>query len=141
MAGLELPHALEQRLAGEAELEREVVLQAVRVGRDPRQERQQRLHLRGEVQHVVDVRVVERLDAETVAREEQLAAALVPDSVGEHAAQPVEELDAPSPVGGEDDLGVAVGGEALPAELGAQLEIVVGLAVVGDDVAGPSLIG
>jgi hypothetical protein len=44
--------------------------------------RQERLDLRGEVQRpVLEVRVVERLDAEAVAREEQLALRAIPDAM------------------------------------------------------------
>ena len=132
VAGQELAHALEQGLAGQAELEGQVVLEPLEVRADGRQERQQRLRLRGEVEDVADLGVVERLDPEAVARAEQLLLALVPERVGEHAAQAVERVRAPAVVGAHHDLGVAVGPEAAAADLRAQLGVVVDLAVVGE---------
>ena len=55
----ELADALEERLAGEAELEGEVVLEPLEVGLDRGQEGQQRLRLGGEVEDVADLGVVE----------------------------------------------------------------------------------
>ena len=53
--------------------------------------RAQRLQLRAEHERAVVPRVVERLDAEVVAREEELAAAAVPQREREHAGEPVEQ--------------------------------------------------
>jgi hypothetical protein len=136
VAGQQLADALEERLAGEAELEGEVILEALRVRFDRRQERHERLGLGREVQDAVDLGVHERLDPEAVAGGEQLAPALVPDRVRVHAPQFVQRAVAPAAVGGEDDLGVAVGLEVLAGELGADLGVVVGLPVVGDPAAG-----
>ena len=137
--GLQLAHPLEQGLAGEAELEGEVVLEAVGIGLDRRQHRHQRLRLRGEVEDVADDRVVKGLDPEAVPRADQLLAGLVPDRVGEHPAQPLQRVGAPAVVGPQHDLGVAAGAEGAAADLGAQLGVVVDLAVVGDPA--PGLVG
>ena len=61
----------------------------------------------------------------------------VPDRQAEHPVEPVERVGAPLRERLEHDLGVGVGreGAAQGLELGAQVEVVVDLAVVGDRVA------
>jgi len=54
------------------------------------------------------VAVVERLDAERIAREEKQLLALVPDGEREHPAQPAEAALTPVREGGEQHLGVAI---------------------------------
>ena len=102
-----------------------------------RGERQQRLLLAGEVHPVRGLQVVQRLDPERVAGAERPAGRAVPDQEGEHAAQLVQHRLAPVVVPGDDDLGVALGGE-LGAEsvdqLLPQLDVVVDLAVEGEQV-------
>src|SRR3954465_5710019 len=66
VAGQQLLHALEERLAGERELERQVVGEPGTAGLDLGQERQQRIYLRGEIEDVADDRVAQRLDPEAV---------------------------------------------------------------------------
>ena len=136
MAGEKLLNALEEGLAGERELEGQVIGEPVRVGLDLRQERQQRLHLGREVEDAVNDRVVERLDPEAVPRGEQRLSLLVPEREREHPAQPLEAGLAPLAVGAQDHLGVGARVEAVLAEEPAQLDVVVDLAVVGDPVAG-----
>src|SRR5919108_1851137 len=97
-------------------------------------ELQNRFQLGGERDSGSRLRVVHRLDAEPVAREEQLLPALVPDREAEHAAQP---LDASRPqllVEVDDRFGIARGAEdvALLLELVPELAIVVDLAVEHD---------
>jgi hypothetical protein len=53
----------------------------------------------------------QRLDAEWIARAEQLLLDRVPQREGEHAAQPRQRVGAPVVVCGQDGLAVAVGGE------------------------------
>ena len=79
-------------------------------------------------------RVVERLDAEAVAREHEPAAARIPQGHREHAAEPLEAVLAELLVQMDDDLDVAGGREAVSAslQLGAQLDEVVELAVADD---------
>ena len=127
--------ALEERLAGEAELEREVVAQRVEVGLDPGQERQQRLRLGRADERPVDDRVEERLDAEAVARAEEALLGLVPEREREHAAEPVERFRSPAVVRAEHDLHVRRRAELGEPELVAELDVVVDLAVVRDPVA------
>ena len=93
--------------------------------------REDRAGLRGEDQTVLVRPVVERLDAEPVAREQQALAPLVPDPEGEDAAQVIHAGVAPFLVGVEDHLRVGrrAEGVALGFELLAQLAEVVDLAV------------
>ena len=67
--------------------------------------------------------VEERLLADAVAGDRQLPAAGVPEREGEHAVEAADAVDAVLLVEVDDDLGVALGGEAMAAgdELGAQL--------------------
>ena len=80
-------------------------------------------------------RVVQRLDAETVARKEQGLAALVPQREGEHAAEALDARRAPRFPRVHDDLGVAARAEHVAERLqfGHQRPVVVDLAVVDDD--------
>ena len=78
--------------------------------------------------------VVQRLDAEDIARQHQLLALVVPNGDGEHAAQALEHARAPLLIAVDDGLGIAVGFElvALALKLGTQLLEVVDLAVERD---------
>ena len=69
---------------------------------------EQRLDLGAEEEAAVGLRVVERLDPEPVAREEELALARVPDREGEHALQPLDAADSLLLVEMDDRLGVGV---------------------------------
>ena len=134
VAGQQFAHALEERLAGQAELECEVVLESIEVGADSGQERQQRLGLGREVEDVADLRVVERLDPEPVARAQQLLLDLIPERIRKHPPQAIERAGAPAIMCAQHNLGVAVGPEGA-SQLEPQLGIVVDLAVVGDPAA------
>ena len=95
------------------------------------------LALRAEEEQIPHLGIVEGLDAKGVPGAEQLLLFPVPDDEGEHAPQLLEHLRPPLHVAVEHHLGVAVGQEAVP--LGGQLLPqrlkVIGLAVVGDDIA------
>ena len=130
VARQQLLDAPEERLAVQHELEGEVVLQALGVGLDRREERQQRLGLGGQEQQAVDLRVVEGLDAEAVARAEERLLLLVPEGEREHAAQLLQAVHAPAPVRAQDHLGVRRRAEGALAEHLAHLDVVVDLAVV-----------
>ena len=112
---------------------------------------EQRLDLAGEQQAagLRRTRVVQRLDAEVVAVQHELAAApilpgaaQVGDGEGPHAVEARGAGGAPLLVGVDDDLGVAVRAEGVAGglELGAQLAVVVDLAVV-DEPDGLVLVG
>ena len=89
--GKQLVHAAKQGLVAQAELEREVIGETGRLDRSLRTgEGEERLDLRGEREHVGREEVVQGLDAETVACEEQVALLSVPDREREHSVQPLE---------------------------------------------------
>ena len=103
---------------------------------------QQRSELRGEAQRAVGVLGHEqRLLAQAVTREDQLAGALVPEGQSEHAVQLGDEPVAVLLVGVCDDLAVGLGREPVtgPLQTIAQLAKAVDLAVE-DDVHGPRLV-
>src|SRR4029077_13618540 len=83
--------------------------------------------LGGEREPVVARRVVERLDAEVFARQDERVVALVPDGQREHAVEALEAFNAEAFVEKENGLGVAVRAElaSLRFELAAQLREVV----------------
>ena len=109
---------------GEQMMQRDCVETGVHPAR-----RQQRLRRGGEAETARRFVVVQRLDAQTVAREEQRVA--VPDREGEHAVQALDTGFAPFKVRPQNDLGVAVGAEGMAErdQLGAQLGVVVDRAV------------
>ena len=106
MARQQLLHPAKQRRFAKRVLERQVFGERRRVGFDLRQKRHQRLRLRGKHKQIADRRIVERLDAEPVARAEQRLAAVVPDCEGEHPAQAIEAVGAVTLVSGENAFGV-----------------------------------
>ena len=132
VAGWELRDAPERGSRRRDPAEAEVAGDRARVEmvRRPVQSR----HLGGELQHRATASVVQRLDPETVARQEQPAPALVPHSQGEHAPQPLDHRIAVVLVEVHEDLGVGGRAEAVPGgdTLMAQLREVVDLAVVDD---------
>src|SRR5208337_5126885 len=92
---------------------------------------QQGLDLRSDTKGFPVVRVVERFDAEGVASQEQALLALVPKGKGIHAAELVDHFPALALEEVQEDFGVAGGLEAaaMPFELGAELAVIVNLAV------------
>ena len=96
---------------------------------------QQRLQLGRERQPTGDASPVQRLDPEAVPREHEAALARVPDRHREHATQPFRELNSVLLVEVNEHLGVRVvraHAVTLALELGAQLRVVVDLAVLDD---------
>ena len=75
--------------------------------------------------------VIQRLDAEPVAREKQRLRFAIPDGEGECAVQMLGAGIAPLGIGFEDDFGIAVGKKAVATrlQLDAQLRVVVDSAV------------
>ena len=123
VAGRELVDALEDRVGIGNPEEGQVVGDRVAPQGRAGERLEERLDLGSEVERPVSLRVVERLDAEAVAREEELAALVVPDREREDPVQALEHLGAVARVHGEDDLGVAgrLEGEAVALELRLQL--------------------
>src|SRR5262245_59264569 len=98
---------------------------------------EERLGLRREQEEMAPVPVVERLLAQPIAREEQLAPRGVPDGEGEHASQSLDTGLAPRDVRLQDHFGVAPRAEDAPLRLERRAELakVVDLAVEDDPVA------
>ena len=113
------------------EIERERV--EVECVREPRKW-SQRLQLRAEGERALVPGVVERLDAQVIAREEDLAAAAVPQSEREHAGDALEEPRPPRLPAVDQDLAVALRGKEMPrvGELAPQRAEIVDLAVEHD---------
>jgi hypothetical protein len=79
-------------------------------------------------------RIVQRLLAQAVAREQELATNPVPQGEREHPVQAVQHADAPGPPAEQDRLRVGAGKEAvaLGLELTSEVGMVVDLPVEGD---------
>jgi hypothetical protein len=93
-------------------------------------EAEQRLHLRGERDRPVrQARPEERLLADAVAREDEPLAAGIPQREREHAAEPLDEVDAVLLVQVRDHRRVARAAHLVTGQLAAQLAEVVELAV------------
>ena len=94
----------------------------------------QRLQLRAEGERALVPGVVERLDAQVIARKEELAAAAVPQSEREHAGDALEEPRPPRLPAVDQDLAVALRGKEMPrvGELAPQRAEIVDLAVEHD---------
>jgi hypothetical protein len=90
--------------------------------------------LGGEAQGPAVVRVIQRLDAVGVAREQQAVRPRVPQREGEHAAQAAHHRGTVTAIQVQQHLGVGMGAEldAGALELAAQLGVVVDLAVEAD---------
>ncbi len=93
--------------------------------------RRQRLQLRSEDAAATLDEIVERLLAQPVPRQDELARARIPQRQREHALHALGELLSPFKIGAEHHLGVAVGRKRMPppAQLVAQRGEVVRLAV------------
>src|SRR5262249_25432004 len=95
----------------------------------------ERLDLRSEVERAVFLHyVIQRLDAEPVARDHEPPATAVPDRVGEHPAQLLNAAPAELLVEMDDRLGVGRTAVtvAAPLKRRAQFAVVVNLAVESD---------
>ncbi len=129
----ELAHAGEHRLGVVVrQAEAQVVVQAPRIG--PRRQRghvEQGTDLRGERQALLRGVVVQRLDAEDVARQHEPPFLHVEDREREHPDEPGQGRRSPGGPRSEQDLGVPGRDEApaLGGERRAQLAVVVDLPV------------
>ncbi len=88
---------------------------------------EQRRQRRGEAQALAGTRQIQRLDAETVAGDEQLLRIALPDGKGEHAVQSRQQRFAPGMEALEQNFGIAFGEEAITQafQLCAQFRVVV----------------
>ena len=125
------------------ELEREVVVERVEVDTPPQLGiDQQGLQLRCKCQLLVAGGVVQRLDADSIAREDDDLPREVEHGEGEHPVQMLDAAFTPLLIGPQEDFGVRSGAEPIPeiGQLPAQLRMVVDLAVE-DDPRGGIVIG
>jgi len=91
-------------------------------------------HLGPEPNAVRTIRVVQRLDTEVIPHQHQALEIVIPDGQGEHAVQPVDDVDAPLPVAVHDHLDVGAGRERVTEtdQLGLEFPVVVDLSVAED---------
>ena len=135
LARADLGHALEHRPRRERRPEREGLVEPVRVERRAQLAAcEQRLDLGGEENALARAGVVERQDASTIPHQQQAAPRPVPERECELPVQFLHEVVAEFLVQVDDDLGIGVRVETVPAllEHAAQLDVVEDLAVVGD---------
>ncbi len=134
-ARLELVDAAEHRPLGRHVADAHVGVEHLGVDLGPHPgDGEERLDLRGEGDAVRRPGVVERLDPQPVAGEEEPAPRAVPEGEGEHAVQERQKGVAALLVEPQEDLGVGLGAEGAAARLQLLFELqeVVDLAVVGD---------
>src|SRR6516165_10450286 len=103
--------------------------------------RKQALHLRAKYDPLRIDPIMQWLDAETVARQEQPPTGMIPDRERPHSVEPIEAALAPLRVGLENHLSVGVGAEGMTGgcQLGAYFHIVEHLTVINNDVLGLSI--
>jgi hypothetical protein len=135
VTGRQLEDAAEERQRVGHVAEAQVGQSCARIDRpiDPRR-RQQRLQLRAEHEASGRFGVVERLDPEAVARQEERTARRIPDREGEHAPQALDAALARFLVEVHDHLRVRARAEVMAAgrELRGELAVVVDLTVEDD---------
>ena len=115
----ELPRRAEDRAGLRHVPEREVLFHRERIDLAAESRmHEQRLQLRAEDERAVgEQRVVQRLDAQAVARKEQGFPSGVPQRECEHSAEPVHAALLPRLPGADDDFRVAAGAEPVPEPL------------------------
>ena len=135
MPRLELADVAIDRARGEDVAERQIFFESAVIDLAvPRRAPGERLDLATEVQGPIEHRIEERLLAQAIARQQQLAPALIVDGEREHPLQAPDGVGSPLFVGVNDRLGVRGGPEAMAArlELLPELAVVVDLAVEDD---------
>ena len=93
------------------------------------------LDLAGKAHGVADTRKEQRLGSDRIPRKHQPLADAIPEPDRKNAFEAGEEIVAPGEITGRQQLGVAMGAEhrsEIARELGAELRLVVDLAVIGD---------
>ncbi len=135
MARHQLANAGKHRLLAAVVAERQILGEKlfIEVRRDLRM-LQQGLDFRSEGEQPPVPEVVERLDAQPVARAEEALVRLVPDREGKHSAEPANAFIAILFVGMQNRLGIATAVVAVSGalQLRPQVGMVEDLAVVGD---------
>ena len=98
----------------------------------------QRADFRGKNKIGTGLRIVQRLDAHRIARDEQAMAAGVPQGEGKHAAELCQAIFSPARIGFQQDFSIGVADKTCAGflEFVPNVAEVVDLAVVDDPVAG-----
>src|SRR5258705_9851171 len=125
-------HAVEERSLPESVLKSKVFGQGERVGRDLEiRERQKRLYLGGERQTVSNSRVVQRLDAEAIAGQQQTMASSVPQRECEHAVKLSQKAWAHLFIQMNDNFAIRLASESVTPskQPGAEVHVVINLTV------------
>ena len=131
MARKELGDVLERRLRCGEVAEREIRVDRVVVeSRLDQPAGEQGFQLGGEDDQVASDGVVERLDPEAVACEDEAPSRTVPDGDREHPAQSRGEARPVLLIEMRDDLRIATGLKPMPGEVASDVEMVVELAVL-----------
>ena len=111
MCGQELPDPLEEGLSSKTELERQVILQTIKVRLDIGNEGKQGLGFGREIEQTTIHCVIERLYTEWIPRTDEDLLAFIPECEGKHASKLIETLDTPFAVGMQDDLSIGMRAE------------------------------
>ena len=131
-----LAHALEDRhrrrhdgVPAHVMMQRRRIDRGIDIARG--QERRQR---RREAKPAGRFRIIERLDAEPIARQDHASGLALPDREGKHAVEALDAARAPFRVSFQDDLGVALREKAVALRLkfAAQFAVIVDAAVEDD---------
>src|SRR6267143_7185678 len=98
---------------------------------------EQRFKFRGKDQFAAAHAVVERFDAEAIARQEQPFLITVPNSDREHPVATLEGVDAVEHELIQEYLGIRLGVEnaSAPFEFRVKFEVIINLAVIDDVIA------
>ena len=136
VAGGELAHALEDRhWRGHHGVPAQIMMQRRRIDCGIHiARRQQGRQRRSKAEPAGPLRVVQRLDAEPVARQHDASAVALPDCEREHPIKSLDATRSPFLIGFEDDFGVALREEpiAFAHEFAAQFAEIIDAAVEDD---------
>src|SRR5437667_609268 len=114
MTSFELANRLKDRQRRRNISQRQIVVKGLEVKAPVNPVPEQRFGLRCKDQAVREVRIVERLDAEPVAREEESMPTRIPERQGKHPVEPVNEALSLFFVEMNHDLGIGSRHELMP---------------------------
>ena len=135
MAGQDLVDILKQAQIPHGLAEGQIARYGVKVGsRDKAGKVGERLNLGSKKERAGDLREIDRLDADPVAGQQELAALLIPDCEGEHAVEVVDTIGTLLFVQMHNGVGIAACAVDVPPGLEAfsQVGVVIYLAVEDD---------
>src|SRR5260370_23742432 len=134
MSRRELLDASHQRVRAGNIVQREVILQAgeIQLARKFRMS-ENSFQFRAEIQLSATQVKIQRLDSETIARENQSLGILRPNRESKHATQAREAILVPAQKSAQNDLGVAVALEFFPARFQLRAQFAVGVDLTVED--------